>query len=126
MERIDGEDELYRRILHYYYDEKTRRISSSAFMRKKKKLDPEVSVFLARLTDPRAVLAGGLPGQRLISLLAQLPIDLGLRVAHDPINGFPGHCVITNFHPDRWKEQCDRLAEGSNLVEILEIDPTQG
>lgn len=123
MEQIAGEDELYRRILHYYYDEKTHRISSSAFMRRKKRLDPEVSVFLARLSDARAVLAHGLPEQRLISLLAQLPIDLGLRVVHDPIDGFPGHCVITNFHSDHWKQQCDRLAEGSRLVEIQELDP---
>lgn len=124
MERIGGEDKLYRRILHYYYDEKTRRISSSAFMRKKKRLDPEVSVFLARLSAPRAVLDDGLPEQRLIALFAQLPIDIGLRVEHDPIEGFPGHCVITNFHPDQWKQQCDQLAEGSRLVEIPEEEPT--
>ena len=96
MERIDGEEELYRRILHYQYNEETGRISSSAFMRKNK-LDPEVSVFRARLSDPSAVLDAGLPRQLLAVLKAKVAYELGLNVDPQPTDRFPGHCVITGF-----------------------------
>lgn len=61
MERIEGEDDLYRRILDSFLNEATGRISSSAFMGKKKRFDPEVSVVLARLSDPADGLGAGLP-----------------------------------------------------------------
>jgi hypothetical protein len=116
MVEIDGEDELFRRILKYFYVPEAKRISSSAFMAKGKRLDPEVSVYLARLSDPEAVLKAGAPEQKLISFLAEVPFALGLGVRHDPTEQFEGHCVITGFGAN-WKEQCDRLAEASRLVE---------
>ena len=115
MQLIDGDDILYRRIIHYQYDEAAGAISASAFMRKRK-LDPEVSVYLARLTDPREILAAGLPGQLLAALEAQVVFDAGLSVIHQPTEHFSGHCVIVGFRMTNWKEQCLRLAEGSRLV----------
>ena len=97
MERIDGEEKLYRRILHYYHNTKTGRISSSAFMAKGKKLDPEVSVFLARLSEPDEILDAGLPEQKLVWLKVQVPYDIGLEVQLQPIDRFPGHSVIIGF-----------------------------
>lgn len=127
MGAIDGEEDLYRRIIHYYYNERTGRISSSAFMLKGKWLDPEVSVFLARLSDPAEVLDVGLPKQKLVALKAQVPYDQELDVKLDPIDRFPGHCVIVGFGKN-WKTQCARLAEACQLVEVPEssleqIDP---
>lgn len=116
MERIDGEEELYRRILHFHHIEETGRISSSAFMRKNK-LDPEVSVFLARLSEPADVLDDGLPRQKLVALKAQAPYDNGLDVVAQPIDRFPGHCIIVGFGKN-WKEQCARLAEVCRLVDV--------
>jgi hypothetical protein len=124
MVQIDGEDELYRCILEYHHHPETGRISASAFMRKNK-LDPEVSVFLARLSDPARVLRAGLPRQKLAALTAGVPISLGLEVHHQPTEEFEGNCVITGFAPDRWKEQCARLAEAAYLIEVsgLVTDP---
>jgi hypothetical protein len=115
MEPITGEDQLYRRIIHYQYNEETGEISASAFM-KKRRLDPEVSVFLARLTDPRDVLDAGLPAQRLVALQAQAVYDIGLKIVPEPTKEFPGHCVIVGFGKN-WKEQCLRLAEASRIVD---------
>lgn len=117
MELIDGEEWLYRRIIHYQYDEATGAIAASAFMRKKR-LDPEVSVFLARLSNPHALLAAGLPGQRLVELKAKVAYEAELRVVSQPIPGLPGHCVIVGFASGMWKAQCLRLAEGSRLVNV--------
>lgn len=119
MEPIDGEEALFRRIIHYQYDETTGAISASAFMRKKK-LDPEVSVFLARLSEPNELLAAGLPSQFLAVLKAQVAYDAGLDVIRQPLPNFPGHCVIVGFTEEGWKGQCLRLAEGSRLVELAE------
>jgi hypothetical protein len=44
--------------------------------------------------------------------------DIGLRLRRDPIDQFPGHCVIEGFGSN-WKEQCLRLAEGSRLVDMV-------
>lgn len=115
MERIDAGDELYRRVLHYHVDEATGRISSSAFMHKRK-LDPEVSVFLARLSSSTDILDAGLPQQRLVALTAGAIVAIGLAVEHQPTEQFPGHCVITGFGRN-WKEQCARLAEVARLVD---------
>ena len=116
MDLIDGEDILYRRIIHYQFDAATGGISASAFMRKRKR-DPEVSVFLARLSDPSEILAAGLPGQLLAALKAQVAYDAGLSVVHQPIEGFPGHCAIVGFGEATWREQCRRLAKGAYLVQ---------
>ena len=116
METIDDEDELLRRILEFHHDPVMGRIASSAFMRKKK-LDPEMSVFLLRLSDPTAVLRAGLPRQRLVLLAASAPRSNGLDVEHPPTDQFYGHCVIVGFGQN-WKEQCARLAEASRLVEM--------
>jgi hypothetical protein len=113
---IYGEDILYRRIIHDQHDQGTGAISASAFMRKRK-LGPEVSVYLARMTSPREILAAGLPGQLLIALKAQVAFDAGLSVVRQPTQEFPGHCVIVGFGETTWKEQCLRLAEGSLLVD---------
>ncbi|MDQ3412717.1 MAG: hypothetical protein M3509_11440 [Chloroflexota bacterium] len=117
MTRIERDDDLYRRILDYYYIAAENRISSAAFMGRKGKLDPEVSVYLARLSDPKAVLRAGTPKQRLASLKAAVPFDLGLSVRPMPEDDFPGHCVITGFSTN-WKEQCARLAERCTLVDL--------
>lgn len=122
MGGIDGEEDLYRRIIHYYHHESTGRISSSAFMLKGKRLDPEVSVFLARLSDPSEVLDAGLPKQKLVALKAQVPYDEGLDVKPDPIDRFPGHCVIVGFGKN-WKAQLARLAEACRLVDDPELVP---
>lgn len=116
MERIDGDEELYRRIFGYQYVEDEDRIASSAFMRKNR-LDPEVSVFLASLSDPREVLDAGAPHQRLTGLKAQIPYDVGLDVQRSPTDQFAGHCVIVGFG-ENWKEQCARLAEASYLISL--------
>lgn len=118
MERIGADEDLYRRILHYFHNEETGRISSSAFMAKKKRLDPEVSVFLARLSDPAEILDAGLPKQKVVALQARIPYGLGLNITPDPIDRFPGHCLIVGFGQN-WKEQCDRLAEAARLVEVV-------
>src|SRR5687768_3442996 len=117
MERIDDEDDLYRRILDYHYNPETGQIAASAFMRKGRKLDPEVSVFLARLSDPDRIMRAGLPRQRLIAMKAAVPRAIGLEVRHDPNQAFPGHCVLVGFGP-HWKEQCALLAEASYLVDL--------
>lgn len=117
MTQIERDDDLYRRILHYYYVESEHRISSAAFMAGGGKLDPDVSVYLARLSDPATVLRAGAPNQHLVSLKAGVPIDLGLSVRLMPEDDFPGHCVITDFSSN-WKEQCARPAESCTLVEI--------
>ncbi len=117
MVEIYGTDELLRRILKYFYVPETNHISSSAFMAKGKQLDPEVSVFLARLSNPVAILQAGAPEQKLISVRAEVPFALGLDVRHDPNEQFEGHCIIAGFGPN-WKEQCDRLADAARLFEI--------
>lgn len=117
MAPISGDDALYRRIIHYQYDESSGAISATAFM-KKKRLDPEVSVFLARLSDPGVVLAAGLPGQLLAVLRAQTVFDAGLDVINQPIDRFPGHCVIIGFRDGAWKQQCLMLAEGARLLPL--------
>lgn len=117
MTRIERDDDLYRRILHYFYVAAENRISSAAFMTRGGKLDPEVSVYLARLSDPAAVLGAGTPNQQLVALKAEIPLDLGLSVRLEPEDAFPGHCVITDFSSN-WKEQCARLAEACKLVDV--------
>ncbi len=117
MAVVDGEEDLYRRILHFHHNEESGRVAASAFMRKKK-LDPEVSVFLARLSDPAKVLDAGLPRQKLAVLKAQVPYDQGLNVLPRPNDQFPGHCVIVGFGAN-WKEQCARLAEACRVVDEL-------
>lgn len=89
MTRIERDDDLYRRILHYYYVAAENRISSAAFMARGGKLDPEVSVYLARLSDPAAVLRARAPNQELVSLKAEAPLDLGLSVHLVPEENFP-------------------------------------
>ncbi len=116
MERIEDDEEVYRRILHYHFVESEGRVVASAFMRKKK-LDPEVSVFRARLTDPRDVLDDGLPQQKLVALKVEVPRKHSLEVLQRPNERFPGHCIITGFG-ENWKEQCARLAEASRLVSV--------
>ena len=116
MEKIDAEDELYRRIFEYHHNPDTGRIASSAFMRKNK-LDPEVSVYLARLSDPAKILTAGLPRQKLVALKAAVPRAIGLDVLHQPTDEFYGHCLITGFG-SAWKEQCARLAEAARLVDL--------
>ena len=120
MELIDGDEELYRRIIHYQHDQSSGAISASAFM-KKRKLDPEVSVYLARLSTPKAILAAGLPEQMLVAFKAQTAYDAGLTVVHQPLMDFPGHCVVIGFGQFNWKEQCFRLAEGSHLVNLADM-----
>ncbi len=122
MEMIDGGEILYRRIIHYQHDEHSGAISASAFM-KKRKLDPEVSVYLARLSKPDAILVAGLPGQMLVALTAQVAYDANLNVVPQPLTDFPGHCVIVGFGADNWKEQCLRLAEGCHLVDLGDMGP---
>jgi hypothetical protein len=121
-EPIDGDDVLFRRIIHDQYDEKTGAISASAFMRKKKQ-NPEVSVYLARIPDPRVILAAGLPGQMLIALKVQAAYDAGRTVIHQPLEYFPGHCVIVGFDETNWKKQCLQLAEESQLVLVADLPP---
>jgi len=116
-ERIDDGDDLFRRILEYHRVPATGRISSSAFMGKGRRLDPEVSVFLARLSDPAKVLRAGLPRQQLVALQAAVPRAIGLDVHLQPTEDVVGHCVIVGFGLN-WKEQCARLADASHLVEV--------
>lgn len=113
MERIDDDDDLYRRIFRYSV-KPDGTVSSAAFMTKSKKPDPECSVSLARLTTPEEVLrpGRGLPGQRLIALTASVPRSLGLTVLHDPLPD-DAHCLIWGL---TLVSECDRLAEASSLV----------
>lgn len=110
MEVIGDDDELYRRLMAYYV-KPDGSVSSAAF-RDGSKPDPHCSVYLARLTTPEEVLSLGLPGQRVASLPAKIPRDLGLEVEHDGI-GHPAHCVIKGMSR---QEECRLLARGCRLV----------
>ena len=93
---IEPADYLYRRLMWYYVVKTTdgERASSAAFREgSKNNFSADVSVYLARLTTPAAVLsseAGGLPKQRLAQLQASVPLDLGLEVRHVPISAIEG------------------------------------
>lgn len=85
-EIIAVDDKLYRRVLRRYVLEAQHRISSAAFKDKKgKKPDEEPSVDLARLTTPVDCRErGGRTDLCVASLLAAVPIELGMPVKHDP------------------------------------------
>ena len=90
---IEDEDELYRRFpLAYLKDDG---ILSSAASKRGKDPDPEVSVDLARLTDPDECLRrANRPDQGVAALIALVPRGLGLVVRHAPVAGNPAHAVI--------------------------------
>ncbi len=91
METVLPEDTLYRRLSGRDI-KPDGSISSQAFYAK----NNELSVDLARLTTPGGSLSFGQPGQGIGGLVASVPFDLGLSVAHDPDydNGNMAHCLI--------------------------------
>lgn len=116
MTQVEPDDELYRRILHFHR-KPDGSVSSAAFMAKGGRQDPDVSVYLARLSNPHKVLKAGVANQLLASLQASVPLGLGLSVRLDPMPDFPGHCVITDFGQS-WKQQCSQLAAASKIVNL--------
>lgn len=112
-ETVGPRDSLYRRIFHFFVKDDGN-VSSAAF-KKKNKIDPKISVDLARLTTPSRALTFGLPGMGLAELSAAVPLDLGLAVTHcpDAETGNDAHCVITGEHT---RTTCHVLAENATVV----------
>jgi hypothetical protein len=100
LEVVDDADQLYRRVVGYYIftdaQHGVERISSSALKEKKRRPERDISVEIARLTDPQTSLAGAPnAGFRLIGFIARVPRSLGLDVVHDPVPDCYAHALIT-------------------------------
>lgn len=111
---IRPEDSLLRRV---FTDSVVRgRVKPRAF--KPRAEDRGVSVSLARITSPRRLLApelGGKPEHTVVVVVAQVPLDLGLRIEHVPTDADPGHCLLIG---DFSIDTLDQLASASRVADI--------
>ena len=110
---VTREHSLFRRII-YYYIKNGRVDSSSAFM-KNKKVVPQISVDLTCLTTPQESLSRKTVRLRmgLGELSAAVPLDLGLRVEHEPQ---PSNCAHANIKDIESKEQCWKMAQATSVI----------
>ena len=112
MVEILDEDWLYRR-LHAACFRKDGTVSSAAFMTNSFP-DAQVSVYLARLTNPvESVNRDGKGYRKLGELQVGGTRALGLDVVHDPLQENQAHCLILGASS---KATCKRLA---GLVQVV-------
>ncbi len=111
-ETITRDDLLYRRFVAYHI-KPDGRLSSAVFMRRKK-IDPALSVDLARLTTPQKTQAP-YPHMGVAEIAASVPLDMGLAIEHSPDleNDNYAHCLIIGLES---KSQCRRMAEESKIL----------
>ncbi|HEY7036344.1 MAG TPA: hypothetical protein VH482_33760 [Thermomicrobiales bacterium] len=115
-EQIRDDDVLYRRLARHQINPDGT-VNSSAFKRGGA-FETEISVDLARLTDPQtSVDRAGRVGFRLGAFEAIHPKNLGFRVEYDPLVGNPAHTLIRG-HNDQ--EISRALARRVRLVEAIE------
>jgi hypothetical protein len=82
--------------------------------------DPAVSVDLARLTTPEETRLRAPRPERfgIGALPARIPIELGLRVRHDPLPDNPAHCLIEGATT---RAICQSLADDTTIVIALPL-----
>lgn len=119
---IGDDDVLYRRLARHQIN-RDGSINSSAFKRGGI-YETNISVDLARLTDPQAsVDRAARPGFRLGAFLAAHPRHLGFRVEHDPREDNPSHTLVLG---DNDQEISRALARLMRLVAGIESrDPAR-
>lgn len=118
METITATDSLLRRVPHFYILESGRRISSAAF--KSQNEPTRISVELARLTSPEETQLRGGKQFGVVSLLAQVPLDLGFDVLHDPLPDNEAHSVISGEN-DKVKQS----AMAQRCVLVIQPQPRE-
>jgi hypothetical protein len=116
-------DVLYRRLARHQVN-RDGTVNSSAFKRGGV-YETEISVDLARLTDPQtSVERAGRAGFRLGTLDAADARELGFRVEHDPLPRNPAHALLIGPND---QEISRALARRVRLVEGVESsDLTNG
>lgn len=109
---VEGDDELYRRIVSFHlYDDGT--VNPAAF-RLRGKPDPSLSVEHAKLTTARECAdRPGRPGFGVAALKASVPLALGLKVQHAPEPGNYAHALIEGNDN---KANTHRLALASRVI----------
>ena len=116
MVDIDDEDVLFRRLARHQIN-KDGSVNSSAFKRSGA-YETEISVDLAKLTDPQqSVDRAGRPGFRLGAMAARHARSLGFRVEHDPQPDNDAHALLKGWND---QEISRALARGVRLVPGIE------
>jgi hypothetical protein len=112
LERVDRTDDLYRRLVGFHINPDGT-VNSAAF-KLDGKPDGSISVDLARLTTPERCLAvGGKPELGVGALRAEVPLDLGFAVRHDPQPENEAHALIEG---EDTKAKCRQLAEKARVI----------
>lgn len=97
MVDIDDEDVLYRRLAEHQVN-RDGTVNSTAFKRSNV-FDTEISVDLAKLTDPRtSVDRAPRAGFRLGAVEAKHPRTLDFRVVHAPVEHNDSHVLIQGYN----------------------------
>lgn len=112
-EEIGELDSLYRRFFlnQYVPGDDGMRVSSSAY--KIRKEEAGVSVDLARLSTPQEARQGGIMGMGVGELPANVPLDEGFALKHEPALNNKAHVLmIGNFT----KSKCKILAKATRVI----------